>query len=165
HPEQRPATSPLGLCPLHLAGPAQVKVAGPSGPDTMIVLAQRAQAVIAKAGPRIQHHLDLRRVVTRHDLAEHYRAIYRAGEGERLAAFGNAILGDPAAPPDQAPLLVVAAPDELTHRRDGVHASAADERGEHRAGVPARCAHPDHVAARADERAALTIGDQRVIPQ
>ena len=75
----------------------------------MIILTQRAQAMIAETGPRIQDHLDLRRVITSLDLAEHHRAIDRAGEGERLAALDNAILGDPAAPPDQAALLVIAA--------------------------------------------------------
>ena len=36
-------------------------------------------------------HLDLAGFSRGDDLAEHYRAICRAGERERLAAFGNAI--------------------------------------------------------------------------
>ena len=58
----------------------------------MIVLRSGAVAVMAEAGPRIQDHLDLRRPRTRHDPAEHYRAVRVAGEGQRLAALDDAIL-------------------------------------------------------------------------
>lgn len=69
------------------------------------------------------------------------------------------------AAPDQGARLVVAAPHEAAARRDRVVPGAADEGGEDRVRVPARCAHPGDVAAGTDECAPLAVGDQGVLPQ
>ena len=87
------------------------------------------------------------------------------GQRERLAAFDDRVTRRPAAAPDQAARLVVAAPHVPLGGRHRVGAAAADQRREQRLGVPVREAHPDQVAARADDRAALTVAKQRVLAQ
>jgi hypothetical protein len=88
-----------------------------------------------------------------------------ASSSECLAALQHLGVGHPAAVPDQRVLLVVATPHErVVNRGDGIHA-AADQRGEHRAGIPGRRAHPGEVAARADQDAAFAVGEQRVLAQ
>src|SRR5262249_50123053 len=59
--------------------------------------------------------------------------------------------------------LVVAAPHEPVDGGDRVAAPTADQRREDGVAVPAGEAHPDEVALRADEGAALAVGDHRVV--
>src|SRR6185312_4163901 len=75
-------------------------------------------------------------------------------------------VADPAAAPDQRPVLVVAAPDvPRVGGRDRVPARTAEQPAEYRRAVPARRAQPRDRPVGPDERAALPVRDQRVLPQ
>src|SRR6202044_1751201 len=148
------------LGPAYRTGPAHVQVTRAAGPYAVVVAGDRPQAAAAETGPQVQRDLDLRGTVARDDLAQHDHSAGLAGKREGLAALGDTVRGDPAAAPDQGAFLVVAAPDERAGRGDGVDTLAADQGGEDRVRVPPRGAHPHDVAARADDGAALPVGDQ-----
>ena len=82
------------------------------------------------------------------------------GERERVAAFDDRVAGRPAAAPDQAARLVVAAPHVTLGGRDRVGAAAADQRREQRRRSPSagstsrRGRHADRRSRRARRRRA-----------
>ena len=145
--------------------PSPVQRTRPAAPDP-VVTAEPARAVAAESGARLQQHPHASRPAAAHDAAQQHHLVGVAGKGQGLAAFHGAIVRDPAAVPDQGVRLVEAAP-HVPHvgRGDGVHPAAADETGEDGVGIPARRAHPGDLALRADQRAALTVGEQRVLAQ
>ncbi|GAA5161097.1 hypothetical protein GCM10023321_44780 [Pseudonocardia eucalypti] len=113
----------------------------------------------AEAGGGLQAQVEVGRAVHRVDLAEDDRAVWVAGEGEGFVALDDAGVGDPAGSPDEGVGFVVAAPDAAFDGGDQVAASAADEVGEDRVGVPGGRAHPGELAVRADQCAAFAVGE------
>ena len=145
--------------------PAHAGAVELTAPGAVVALGELVQRVLAEVPPRVEHDVDPRGPLPRDHTAQDHRPVGTRGQRERLAALDRRIVSDPAAAPDQAARLVVATPHAPVPRGHGVGARAADQGGEHRAGVPAREAHPDEVAARADEDSALTVGQQRVLAQ
>jgi hypothetical protein len=66
---------PVYLRPGHLPGPAQKQLARPARPGAVVVAAERAQAMLAEPGPRIQRDIDVRRTFAGDDLAEDHDAV------------------------------------------------------------------------------------------
>ena len=64
------------------------------------------------------------------DPSEHHRAQGIARKSKRLSTFDDAIIGDPAASPDQGSRLVISTPHEAGCRSDRVGPHSTDEGGE-----------------------------------
>ena len=146
------------------AGPAQVQRAGTPGPGGAVL--EVRHLVAAEPGPHVQLNPDAGRDAGCLDPAQQHRGPGVTGVGQRLPALDDALAGDPAAAPDQRPVLVVAAPHEAgVGRGDGVAPAAPDQGGESGVRMPPGGAHPGDVAARPDQRPPLPVGQQRVLAQ
>ncbi|PQM49465.1 hypothetical protein C1Y40_00315 [Mycobacterium talmoniae] len=136
-----------------------------SGPHP-VVAAEVAAGVVPEPGAGFQHDGDLGGAPHGDDAAQHHDPAGVGRKRQGFPAFDLAVVGDPVTVPDQAARLVVAAPHvPPLFGGDGVAAPAADQRGEHRVGIPARRAQPRHFPVRTDQRAAFTVGQQRVLAQ
>lgn len=145
------------------AAPAPAKASGAGAPHAVLVAVRLVGPVGAEARGRGRADGEAGFPGDRVDAAQQDRPVRVRGEGEGLAALHDAVLGDPAAAPDEAAVLVVAAPHVPAHGAERVVAGPADERAEDGVGVPARHAHPGDVPVRADEGAPFLVGDQRVL--
>ena len=146
--------------------PREADLAAAARPRPALGASEVARRLVAEAAAWVQHDIESRRSLARDDPAQNDRTIRARGQGERLAGLDDRVLlGHPAAPPDEASGLVVAAPDVSADRRDGVFATGADQRREDCVVVPPGKAHPREVTARADEDAALAVCEQRVLAQ
>ena len=146
--------------------PREADLAAAARPRPALGASEVARRLVAEAAAWVQHDIESRRSPVRDDPAQNDRTIRARGQGERLTGLDDRVLlGHPAAPPDEASGLVVAAPDVSADRRDGVFASGADQRREDCVVVPPGKAHPREVTARADEDAALAVCEQRVLAQ
>ena len=146
-------------------GPAQVQRAAARGPRVALT-GDPAGTVLAESRPRIEEDPHPGVTVYRQDAAQRYGRVRVTRHAQRLTAFDDLRCGDPAAAPDQAVRLVVAAPHEgWFGRGHGVHACPADQRGKYRVRMPARHAHPDEVAPRTDHDSPLAVGQQRILGQ
>lgn len=99
------------------------------------VAGELRQWVGAVPGAWIQLHPYPGVTVDGDDAPEQHRRLIVAGKGQCFPVLDDARGGDPPAAPDQAVVLVVTASYEGL---GGGYRVAADQRGEHRVGIPAR---------------------------
>ncbi len=159
---QAPADDPGAL---GRAAPAIGQPTGASLPDT-VGTASEAHHPAPETRAAVQLHVDVCRPLHRLDATQQHHPVRVPGEGQRLAALDHRARGDPAASPDQAAVLVVAAPDVVAvHRGDGVAARATEQGGEDGVVVPMRGAQEGDVTVWADECATLPVGEERVLTQ
>jgi len=127
---------------------------------------QRTRPVPPEPGTRLGDHAHPRRPAHGDDAAQQYHPLGVSGKRQRLTTLDHPVVGDPPGTPDEAARLVAPAP-HVAHvlRGHGKGAAAADQRGEHGIGIPVGGAHPGDVPLRADESAALPVGQQRVLAQ
>ena len=151
----------LGTC---ATGPPHAQPAHPALPATALVV-QVIQLPAAELSGRLQHDVDLGAALHRDDAPQQDGLVQVARKGQGLEALDDPGLGDPPGAPDQAAVFVVAAPDEPAGRGDRVDTAAADQSGEHGVRIPARDAHPDHLAARTHQSTAFPIGQHGVFAQ
>ena len=150
------------------ARPAEPQAAAAAGPASAGPGQVRHRAA-PEPGADIEDHVHPGRPVDGHDAPQDHGAMRIGRHGQGLPAFGSRFgsrRAHPAAPPDQGPGLVVAAPDVPgIGGRDRVGAAAAEQSAEDRRAVPPRRAQPRDRPVGADQGAALPVGDQRVLTQ
>ncbi len=144
--------------------PAEPQAAAAAGPDAALTR-QVVRWLPAEARSQVERDPQPGRPVDGLDPAQQHASVRVGRQGQCLAAFGDAAR-DPAAAPDQASGLVIAAPDVARVRwRHRVAAAPAKQRGEDRRAVPVRHAEPDDRTVRIDQRAPLAVGNEGVLAQ
>ncbi len=119
----------------------------------------------AERAPQVQADPQPGRALDGGDPPQQHDAAAVGGPGQGLVALGHARAHPPAVPDERARLVVPAPDMPRVGGRDRVAAVAAGQRGEHRRAVPARGAQPGDRPVRPDDRAALPVRDERVLPQ
>jgi hypothetical protein len=106
------------------------------------------------------------RTLDRNDAPEGHGAVGAGGESESVAAFNDGVVvREPTAAPDEAGVLVLAAPHKPLREGDRVDAAAANQRCEEAVSIPAGKAQPAEVSARTNERATFPVGQQGILAQ
>ncbi len=119
------------------ARPAESEVAVLAAPDS-VGQRERAHRFAPVPCAHVEHHSDLGRPVGRFDTPQDHAPVRIRWHGQRLPAFSHRFSGPPA-PPDQAAVLVIPAPDlPRVGRGDAVPASTAKKLCGRRGAVPPR---------------------------
>ena len=145
--------------------PAVPQGAAAALPGVVVGASHRHRAG-AEVGAALQLHVHVRGAAHGLDAAQQHQPVALTGERQRVAALDDRTAADPPVAPDQRPGLVVPAPGVAALARgDGVATCAAEQCGEDGVVVPSGSAHECDVAAWPDDRAALSVGEQRVLAQ
>src|SRR5579863_7194833 len=93
-----------------------------SAPDAVLVARNTLEWGTSEVTSRVENHQDPGGSLDCGHMAENDRAFGSARQGERVSTLDDRTrIGDPSPIPDQASLLVVAAPDRTLRRSDCIH--------------------------------------------
>ncbi|MFJ2829146.1 hypothetical protein ACIPC1_16485 [Streptomyces sp. NPDC087263] len=149
--ELRSRGADFGARDVAAARPAQVQVAHSRGPHTAIVASCLARGLRAVRAKRGEDHPDPGRSLRRPHAPQQDGPAPFSRKGLCFPALHDPVHCDAAAAPDQGALFVVSAGHAAAPRCDGAEADSGDEGGKDRVTVPAGCARPAGLSARAGQ--------------